>query len=266
MNWLCWHVGTVTDPKLRRIADECRTPFANVIAIWVMILESAKDRRGQFKIDTGDAAYWIGAHEGDVCNILKQLEARGLILGDAVVKWKERQHATSAARMAEKRAKENEQSENVTHSDAQPVTVRNVTPTVQDSTVQNIDTEINSEVESSTIPASRKREPALELPRDWVADDIDNAFARRMSLSEAEIVREQTKFAAYWSDGKGRGTRRTPKGWRSTWQNWISKATERGLGNGSEHRNSGGNGFAELIRTGAIEEIARGRGGFDEAA
>jgi len=97
--------------------------------------------------------------------------------------------------------------------------------------------ELYPESPRSTIPASRKiREPALTLPRDWVADDADRGFAERMGLSAVEIAREQTKFAAYWSDGKGGGTRRTPKGWRATWQNWITKTAERGLTNGSGTR------------------------------
>ncbi len=110
---------------------------------------------------------------------------------------------------------------------------------------------------ASIAATSRTREAAVALPRCWIADALDRNFASRMGLSSAEIAREQTKFAAYWSDGKGGRTRRTAKGWRTTWQNWISKLVERGLSNGQRSSVLGRNGFVELIRTGGIEELAR---------
>ena len=35
-----------------------------------------------------------------------------------------------------------------------------------------------------------------------------------------------TDFAFYWTEGKGQGTRRSDKGWTSTWMNWVKRQKE----------------------------------------
>lgn len=83
------------------------------------------------------------------------------------------------------------------------------------------------ETSSLTIPASRvSRLPATPLPADWKADE---GYARQLGLQQAEIDREVIKFRAYWTDGKGSGSRKTAKGWRQAWQNWIGKVVDRGF-------------------------------------
>ena len=34
------------------------------------------------------------------------------------------------------------------------------------------------------------------------------------------------EFRFYWTQGKGQGTRRSDKGWTSTWMNWIKRQKE----------------------------------------
>lgn len=34
------------------------------------------------------------------------------------------------------------------------------------------------------------------------------------------------EFRFYWMQGKGQGTRRSDKGWTSTWMNWIKRQKE----------------------------------------
>ncbi len=125
----------------------------------------------------------------------------------------------------------------------------------------DIDTEINSDRPETVIAAPRKsREPAAPLPADWTPDELDAKFAVDMGLDAATIAREQTKFVAYWTAGRGAGTRRTPKGWRATWQRWTSKTAEDGIHAPGTRTNRPRNGFVDLIASGAVDEIA-GRGG-----
>lgn len=78
-----------------------------------------------------------------------------------------------------------------------------------------------------TIPAPRvARLPATTLPADWKADE---GYARQLGLQQAEVDREAVKFRAYWTGGKGQGSRKTAKGWRQAWMNWIGKAVDRGF-------------------------------------
>ena len=85
----------------------------------------------------------------------------------------------------------------------------------------------SSETPVPTTPASRvSRLPAVPLPADWQADA---GYARQLGLQQAEIDREAIKFRAYWTDGKGGGARKTERGWRQAWMNWIAKVVDRGF-------------------------------------
>ena len=62
---------------------------------------------------------------------------------------------------------------------------------------------------------------AWELPEQWGLD------AEALGWNGASILKEAEKFRQYWTVGKGGGKRRTVKGWRQSWSNWLSKAGER---------------------------------------
>lgn len=59
------------------------------------------------------------------------------------------------------------------------------------------------------------------LPDDWGQD------AERLGWPSRDILHEAEKFRQYWTAGKGMGTRRSVKGWRQSWSNWIAKAAQR---------------------------------------
>jgi hypothetical protein len=60
-----------------------------------------------------------------------------------------------------------------------------------------------------------------ELPDDWGID------AEALGWKPGEVLREAERFRQYWVAGKGQGTRRSVKGWRQSWSNWLSKAAEK---------------------------------------
>lgn len=39
-------------------------------------------------------------------------------------------------------------------------------------------------------------------------------------------MREAEKYRQHWTAGRGKGTRRSVKGWRATWSNWLDKAAK----------------------------------------
>lgn len=58
-----------------------------------------------------------------------------------------------------------------------------------------------------------------ELPTDWrtLCEQI------RPDLDTQRVFVE---FRFYWTQGKGKGTRRSDKGWTSTWMNWVKRQKE----------------------------------------
>jgi hypothetical protein len=62
--------------------------------------------------------------------------------------------------------------------------------------------------------------PNFTLPDTWGLD------AEALGFKPGEVLREGEKFRQYWTAGKGTGTRRSAKGWRQTWSNWLEKAAK----------------------------------------
>jgi len=56
------------------------------------------------------------------------------------------------------------------------------------------------------------------LPEPWGND------AENLGFKPAEILREAEKYRQYYVSGKGTGTRRSLKGWRQSWSNWLGNA------------------------------------------
>ena len=56
------------------------------------------------------------------------------------------------------------------------------------------------------------------LPEQWGID------AEALGWKPAEVERESEKFRQHWVAGKGKGTRRSVKGWRQSWSNWLEIA------------------------------------------
>lgn len=61
---------------------------------------------------------------------------------------------------------------------------------------------------------------AFTLPAEWGVD------AEALGFKPGEVMREGEKFRQYWAAGRGQGTRRSVKGWRQTWSNWLEKAAK----------------------------------------
>lgn len=57
-----------------------------------------------------------------------------------------------------------------------------------------------------------------ELPEEWGVD------AEALGWQPAEVLKESERFRQYWVAGKGVGKRRSVKGWRQSWSNWLAKA------------------------------------------
>ena len=268
MNWLCWHVGTVTDPKIRIISRQSKLPIQTIIASWAVFLEvaAAASRRGWLEnFGPLELSASLDVSQEEAESIFVCFVSRGLITAQGqILNWDKRQHGNNAERMRKKR----HMTELVRTSAQELSLVRKSSPTVHNSTVQVLETDTSTENNSDkgesdiNSSGSRKklREPASPLPATWLPSKDQIQFAERMGLVNGSVDREAAKFLAYWTTGRGAGTRRTPKGWNQTWINWINKAADeprnsrtQNHGTASGTRRPVGNPFIETILDGTVE-------------
>lgn len=59
-----------------------------------------------------------------------------------------------------------------------------------------------------------------ELPEQWGID------AEALGWKPAQVLHQAEKFRQYWTSGKGQGKRRSVKGWRQSWSNWLERAAK----------------------------------------
>ncbi len=77
---------------------------------------------------------------------------------------------------------------------------------------------LNAEVLNgkAVVPIAAK----FTLPEPWGVD------AEALGFKPGEVMREGEKFRQYWTEGGGKGKRRSVKGWRQSWSNWLEKAAK----------------------------------------
>lgn len=59
-----------------------------------------------------------------------------------------------------------------------------------------------------------------ELPEEWGID------AEALGWKPSQVLYQAEKFRQYWTAGKGQGKRRSVKGWRQSWSNWLERAAK----------------------------------------
>ena len=215
MNWLCWHVGTVTDPKFRVIARQANNQPGVVVAVWAYLLElagGAKERGSIASYDADVAEEALGFSAFEIEAIILAMRAKGLIEGDIIAKWKDRQNMTNAERAREWREQRKAARVQTEQNDVREHTriFANATDKQTDKTDIQTDKDIDGESLSRAARASR-------MPEDWAPEpepDIEPDLAER----------ERPRFADYWRGVPGAKGRKLD--WQATWRNWCRKAKE----------------------------------------
>jgi hypothetical protein len=96
MHWFRWHHGTVTDPKLGLIAKKAGVSMAQVIAIWVHLLEAAstsEDRGNPGVPDFESMDFYLEVEEGVAQRVYGLMQDKALISKETgrLVAWERRQ-------------------------------------------------------------------------------------------------------------------------------------------------------------------------------
>jgi hypothetical protein len=133
IDWFRWHHGSVNDPKFGLVAKKAGARVGDVIAVWALVLEqaSANVERGVCgDIDCEATDFLLGADDGTTARILEAMRSRGLITGDRITRWEDRQpkrervDTTAAER---KRTQRERERDNAPTGDVEAVTPSHTT-------------------------------------------------------------------------------------------------------------------------------------------
>lgn len=215
MNWLCWHVGTVTDPKFRVIARQAHNQPGVVVAVWAYLLElagGAKERGSIASYDADVAEEALGFSAAEIEAIIIAMRAKGLIDGDIIARWKDRQNMTNAERAREWREQRKATREQTEQNDVREHTraFANATDIQTDKTDIQTDKDIDGGNLSRAARASRLPENWLPQPESEIPVEVSD--------------RERPRFADYWRAQPGAKGRKLD--WQATWRNWCRKSME----------------------------------------
>ena len=215
IDWFRWHHGSVTDPKFQLVAKKAEARFGDVMAVWAFVLEKAsadQDRGAIGPLDFETLDYLLGAEAGTASRILEAMTARGLIVGNRVAKWEERQpkrereDANAADRKRAQREREASQSqpEEANQSQDEPchATSRQKKP-------RGEERRVDAEAKASAGRRSRACPPDFSPvnPEGWIAQNCPGLDWRL----ETEKFRDH-EFSVPKQD------------WLKAWRNWMRRA------------------------------------------
>ncbi len=184
IDWFRWHHGSVNDPKFGLVARKSRARVGDVIAVWALILEqaSASSERGIYGgIDCEATDFLLGADDGTTARILEAMQGRGLVDGDRVTRWEERQpkrervDTTAAERKRAQRERDKLESGDTAGVTPSHAMSHHVTPREEESREEKKDND-----NSAGAPAAA----AAVVVVDDRPDELDNSRAAPMPRRE----------------------------------------------------------------------------------
>lgn len=246
MDWFRWWHGSVTDPKLQRVARMAGATVGEVIAVWACVLERASSvttgdagvTQGNKPVTRGDVVGFdcddhdvlLGFADGKTAQIFAALSDRGLIEQGRIARWDERQpkrEDSSTARTREWRernkpaAKATPGDAPVTHGDA-PEKSRGDKSNNPPNPPDGGKAPAKPKPEKAAAPAekSTRAKPKRALPLPFLMTGAMLAWAAD-SVPLVNLDRETERFIDYWTgEGKSKAD------WDATWRNWMRRAQD----------------------------------------
>jgi hypothetical protein len=225
IDWFRWHHGSVTDPKFQLVAKKAGVRLGDVIAVWAFVLEKASadvDRGTIGQIDFETLDFLLGTDEGTAARILDAMTGRGLIAGDRIAKWEERQPKreddTAAERKRRQREREHEMELAVTAEKSHhvPPVSRDVTHG-HDRGEERREEEKKPTVSAPDKPVRRSR-GARFAPDEFEVSPAMQAWAAE-SAPLVDWKAETDKFRD-WEFKHPRSD------WDKVWRTWMRKAQD----------------------------------------
>ncbi len=114
--WFRHYVGMQRDPKLVGVAIRTRQSVERVLFVWGCVLESAAEKNagGSFELDVDELGYFLRCDSSDIETILGEFESVGLLSGDQVTKWGDRQFESDSSAERTRRWRERKRRGDVT--------------------------------------------------------------------------------------------------------------------------------------------------------
>jgi hypothetical protein len=190
MDWYRAYHGMPQDPKLKVAAHRAKQPMANVLAVWVCLLDAASqnDPRGNVAIDAEQIAVMQDLQVDDVARIIHAFYEKNLITPEnRLSAWDKRQYASSAERVRKHREK---MKHGVTPGNAN-VTLSN--DTKLEVTEKTTDTEYRTESETDSDKKNRAREAKNARGKEDHGVCSDETLERMLEVWNAEVQSKLTR-------------------------------------------------------------------------
>ncbi len=194
MEWFKWFGGASNDPKFHVVARKTNQPMGFVIAVWAMLLERASeaDDRGSIAgFDCEAADVIMGMPDGAACDIVEAMQSKGLIEGDRICKWEERQDSGEKSakpsstprvrRFRERQRNGAENSETPCGMDETHETQRNANETYE------THESVSSQLETAETPCGM--DETHETGREEIREDKNIKYPPYESLSKYQDAR-----------------------------------------------------------------------------
>ncbi len=245
MDWLRWWHGTVTDPKLQRVARMAGATVGEVIAVWACVLERASSvtagdagvTQGDRPVTRGDVVGFdcddhdvlLGFADGKTSQIFAALVDRGLIEDQRVARWDERQpkrEDSSTARTREWRERKKQPAgvttgdAGVTHGDAPDKSRgdKSNNPPIPPAAKPAKPTKPVKPAAPAEKPTRAKPKHALQLPFLMTSEMLVWAGEKAPAVN---LDRETERFSDHF-----KGTGEPKADWPATWRNWMRRAQD----------------------------------------
>lgn len=219
-----WH-DMPNDPKWRTIAKVSGRPIAEVIAVYLHLLNSASQcvTRGNASVTTEDLASAIDAETEHVEAIKNAMQGR-VLEGDWLTGWDKRQVKKEEDTNPESRAKSNAERQRE-YRDRKRQVPCNDDVTASNEASRSVttdkDKDKDKEQDLRDMPAdaaSQSKRKGTRLPADWNL----SAELAQWAVTEKPgfpVTAEAARFRDYWTAKTGSAA--TKLDWGATWRNWV---------------------------------------------
>lgn len=215
MDWLCWHHGTVTDPKWRVVARKAGVPLHIVIAIWPAVLEAAsqaEDRGRVDSLDPEDVAAALDLETEQVQAVLVAMQGK-VLDGDEVTGWRKRNPkraddlSTERVRRFRERSKQEKRDETQGNAKERPE--------------ESIREDKREEKKTGSARGASQQEVNRRLRRCPDGFEPDESHQQIAQERRLDLAFELAKFRDHEFD--------KPKSdWPGTFRNWLRSARANG--------------------------------------
>lgn len=201
MEWYRAYHGMQHDPKLKVIAKRTGQSLANVVTVWVCLLDAASqhDPRGIVEVDAEELAAIQDMEIQDVEAIIKAFYTKNMLdENNRLTAWDKRQRTTATERSQKSRAKgeRKETASNTMQRDATPRSSRKRKNT-KDMTDTDTDFRTDADSESDTKKDSdiklRTREEKKEPEKEKQQTLQDKIAEQMLQIWNSEVQQKITK-------------------------------------------------------------------------